>query len=152
MIEFEGRLTGAEEKRFYQKEKSFIRICALIGISMMLSTFVLVRLPGTLAYIPWGCAVALFLLTFLPYPKKEREKMIPRKISIVDDTMTVQTNRSVESRYVDDVKSVRDYGEYYDLIFPYGKVSYSFVCQKDLLVQGTLAEFEALFEGKIERM
>ena len=34
-------------------------------------------------------------------------------------------------------------------IFPYK--SQRFVCQKDLLVQGTIEEFEAVFEGKIVR-
>lgn len=153
MIEFKGRLTGASEKRFYKKAQSVVRICLLIGLSMMITTFTfLVQLPGTLAYIPWGSAFVLFLLTYLPYPKKEREKMIPRKISIVEDTMTVQTNSGMESRYVTDVKIVRDCGEFYELIFPYGKGSYSFICQKDLLVTGTLEEFEMLFDGKIERI
>ena len=40
---------------------------------------------------------------------------------------------------------------FYFIKFPFGKYSDKFICQKSLLTQGTLEEFEALFEGKIER-
>lgn len=52
---------------------------------------------------------------------------------------------------IKDVKNVYDHGEFYDLVFPFGKISGKFICQKNLLTEGTLAEFEALFDGKIVR-
>ena len=48
-----------------------------------------------------------------------------------------------------EVKRVYDYGECYYII--YTDMAQAIICQKDLLKQGTLEEFEALFEGKIKR-
>jgi len=50
---------------------------------------------------------------------------------------------------IDQVKRVRDDGKYYSII--YADISNAIICQKSLLVEGTLEEFEALFEGKIVR-
>ena len=41
--------------------------------------------------------------------------------------------------------------KYYKIFFIFPYKSQRFVCQKDLLVQGTIEEFEAVFEGKIVR-
>ena len=55
-------------------------------------------------------------------------------------------------RMLNSVKEILDYGEWYYFIFNYEDRDPYFVCQKDLLTQGTLEEFEALFEGKIVDM
>ena len=52
---------------------------------------------------------------------------------------------------ISDAKQLRDFGEFYEIVFPFGKVSDKFICQKNLLTQGTLEEFEKLFEGKTTR-
>ena len=49
------------------------------------------------------------------------------------------------------VKRVIDCGEWYYIIFKFGDIGNSWVCQKDLLIQGTIEDFEKLFEGKIIR-
>lgn len=49
---------------------------------------------------------------------------------------------------VSKVAKVIDMGGWYHIIFHYGQ-SY-FICQKNLIVKGTIKEFEKLFEGKIE--
>ncbi len=54
-----------------------------------------------------------------------------------------------ECRKISDVKRVRDYGEFYELVFPLSKMSEKFICQKNLLTKGTLEEFKRLFRGKI---
>lgn len=57
----------------------------------------------------------------------------------------------VRKKPLDKVKKVIDVGEWYYVVFKGGSKLSAFVCQKDLLKQGTLEEFEALFEGKITR-
>jgi len=47
------------------------------------------------------------------------------------------------------VKKVYDYGEFYFISFYFGKISCYFICQKSLLTQGTIEDFEKLFDGKI---
>ena len=56
-----------------------------------------------------------------------------------------------ESKPISDVSKVIDCGSYYDIRFPFGKLSDKFICQKDLLTKGSLEKFEELFEGKIRR-
>lgn len=53
------------------------------------------------------------------------------------------------SKDFDAVKAVVDYGDFYYLDL-FVKVS-SYVCQKDLLVEGTIEEFEALFADRLTR-
>lgn len=48
-----------------------------------------------------------------------------------------------------EVKKLVDYGKYYYIL--YGGVNRAIICQKDLLVEGTLEEFENIFAGKIVR-
>lgn len=71
---------------------------------------------------------------------------------IDNDIIISQSNALVEGRTLMDVKEVRDYGDFYYLVFPFGKYSYRFVCQKNLLTQGTLSDFETLFADRIKRM
>ena len=47
------------------------------------------------------------------------------------------------------IKKVLDYEDVYYVI--YSDMDNSIVCQKDLLIEGTIEEFEALFQGKIIR-
>ena len=50
------------------------------------------------------------------------------------------------------IKEVRDFGEYYVLIFRDSGNFSQIICQKDLLTKGTIEQFEELFDGKIMRM
>ncbi|MBQ5725745.1 MAG: hypothetical protein IIV80_06300, partial [Clostridia bacterium] len=52
---------------------------------------------------------------------------------------------------IDDVTMIVDMGEWYHISFGKMLGSGRFVCQKDLLVQGTIEDFEKLFEGKLIR-
>lgn len=49
------------------------------------------------------------------------------------------------------VKKVLDCGDWYYIIFKFGDITNSWTCQKDLIIEGTIEEFEKLFEGKIVR-
>ena len=49
------------------------------------------------------------------------------------------------------VKKVIDAGEWYYVIFRFGDIGNSWICQKNLLTQGTIEDFEKLFENKIVR-
>ncbi len=57
------------------------------------------------------------------------------------DTVTLEQN-------VRNVRWVLDFGEWYHIVFRSKFDQGRFVCQKDLLVKGTIEEFESLFEEK----
>lgn len=157
MIEFNGYLTGNSQKffcnqivKFQQKIMIFLYVLGLIILY-------------TVFYLLYGYIIeprvvlltlifpVLSLLTPKIQTKKEKEKITPQRVYIENDIIISQSNALVESRFLTDVKEVRDYGEFYYFVFPFGKYSYRFVCQKNLLSQGSLEEFESLFEGKIVR-
>ena len=50
----------------------------------------------------------------------------------------------------DDVSKIIEYENMYIIVFS-GLMGLGIIAQKDLLVEGTLEEFEKLFEGKIIR-
>ena len=62
----------------------------------------------------------------------------------------METEISTYSYVIKDVKRLVDYGEFYEIVFRFGK-GMNFVCQKNKLKIGTLEKFESYFEGKIVR-
>ena len=75
--------------------------------------------------------------------------MTPHRIYLENDTITCIAEKYVETKFWEDVKVVNDYGEFYELIFPFGNASDKFICQKSLLSNGKIEDFENLFGEKI---
>jgi len=154
MIEFNGYLTGEARKRF--EKKSF---CILFGF---LTFADIVSLPGYYfvgSIFKQPIAVPLFFIAILGAPivlfflrsEKEKKSELPRRIVINEDTVFVTTDKNSESKLINDIKKVIDNGTYYEMVFPFGKSSQKFICQKEFLIKGSLDEFELLFEDKIIR-
>ncbi len=154
MIEFNGRLTGTTEQEFWEIQK-------MTNMNMLLCVFLL-PLPAVCIlsvvfkmwtiFLFYGTFFLLWIIiTLIPRDKKEKNEMMPKRIYIEGEYITAITDKDGEVRKISDVKKVTDYGEFYLLTFPFGKVSSKFVCQKSLLIKGSLDEFESLFDGKIIR-
>lgn len=152
MIEFNGYISGAAEKRFWKKNIQIGQNIMLFGALFML--------PGTIAmaysmrmsiifYIHFGIVLAIPILARIPKSKKEKLSLLPRRIYIEDECIVCKKNIGEERKWIEDVKQVWEYDEFYELVFPVGKISPNFICQKNLLSQGTLEQFEALFDGRI---
>lgn len=153
-IEFRGYISGKAEKRFRMKSR-------IIGLQIILIT-ILLFCPGILIFgiktqtqiivkITIFASVAFLLMAFIPKSKKEWKSLTPKRIFIDEDCIVCVADKYTDTKYIDDVKKVYDRDEYYELVFPVGKISEKFICQKDLLSKGSIEEFEALFEEKIER-
>ena len=114
--------------------------------------FMLMRTFQTFSIFYGYCAVfAYAMIAVRIKTPKGRKEITPKRIYIADDNLICISDKQSESRSIGLVKTAYDYGEFYFLSFPMGKKSGNFVCQKDLLTQGTLEEFEKLFDGKIVR-
>lgn len=57
-----------------------------------------------------------------------------------------------DRKKIEQIKEVKEYSEYYFIIFKGLNIPPHFICQKDLLTQGSLEEFENLFAEKIKKM
>ena len=154
MIEFDGYIFGAAEKHFFARSRNLAQNVLLFAVLALLPA--VIRFAGKVG--SWGwiagyCSLFLLIPLLLRIPKSEKEKLtlIPRKIYVEDEYIVCIGEKYVESKLIADVAKVVDYGEFYELVFPFGKVSDKFICQKSLLTKGTLEEFEQLFDGKITR-
>ena len=74
---------------------------------------------------------------------------MPEKICIDGETISCDIGGQLESIFLEDIKEIHDYGDFYSFMFTNGQYTPHFVCQKDLLAKGTIEDFETLFEGKI---
>ena len=101
----------------------------------------------SIAVVAWS-----IYLHFASFDKNAQAKAIPLKITISDDNIIMSEGKEFqEARSIQDVVAVFDMGEWYHISFGKKLGLGRFVCQKDLLVQGTIEDFEKLFEGKIIR-
>lgn len=136
--------------------RSMLLICKthlFFGLVMVLPLiFMLMRTFQTFSIFYGYCAVfAYAMIAVRIKTPKGRKEITPKRIYVIDNNLICISDKQTESRGVELVKTAYDYGEFYFLSFPMGKKSGNFVCQKDLLTQGTLEEFEKLFDGKIVR-
>ena len=155
MIEFCGLLTGSAERYFHKKSRSLVLHISVGGMLVFLPTIVTISIKTELwmilfVYCTLLCALPLLLM--VPKDKEERISYTPKRIVVEDDTIVAIADKYAESRLISDAKVVRDHGEFYEIIFPFGKISDKFICQKDLLTKGTLETFEALFEDRLEKL
>jgi hypothetical protein len=93
-----------------------------------------------------ACACAVF---FSPQGKLTQEEYIPLRVVISEDgTITQYTQRSEHVSSVDEVKKVVDHGDWFVLVCPSptGFGRREIVCQKNLLILGSLDEFNNLFK------
>lgn len=156
MIEFTGYITGAAEKCFMRKSRkiglSFVAVAILFSLPATFYIGKVILRDNAFIYAMLGGLCILLLLCFIPKGKKEHFALLPKRIYADKTHIVCVADRYTDSKLISDVTKVIDHGEYYELCFPFGKVSEKFICQKNLLTSGSLKEFEALFEGKVIRM
>ena len=152
MIEFSGYITGVAQKRFLQRARALTERILISGVLTILPISLLIGaktgdyLLMRLNFIMIG---VVFLLVRIPKSKKEVKAITPKRIYTDGETIVCVADRYTEVKKVSDVKYVKDHGAFYELVFPFGKISEKFICQKDLLIKGTLEEFEGLFANKL---
>ena len=154
MFEFSGELTGSAYK-YFKKRMLKLEVGVLtfsFGTMFMLLLLISITTGYWPATIAWLTFYLLLLIILVAFPrKKEKSEVMPTKIFSDVEYIVSQSKKTEEYLLFEDVKKIVDYGEFYN-VFLNGKYSYAFICQKSLLTQGTLEEFEAHFEGKIERI
>ena len=98
--------------------------------------------------------IVVISLIAIPFRKKNLKFMWDYNILITEENITVVSlhqNGVKITKSLNQIKKVVDYGEYYYLFLFKWSADHGIVCQKDLILQGTIEEFEKLFEGKIIR-
>lgn len=79
---------------------------------------------------------------------KKRTQQLPLSICIDGETIKASFKYNTVTLDINKVKTVYDRGDFYEIV-PQNSFLFSvFVCQKDLLTEGNLEDFEALFDIK----
>ena len=150
MIVFEGQISGKCKEGVLRKGAKNSFIGGLI-------TSILFAIPTVVLALKIDLIILLFFLVIIPFPflaaippkEKYYPMIFPSKVTIDTKTgrMTTQSSQFYAESSIGEVVKVSDEGEWY-LIYVKSKEG-RFICQKDLLTNGTLDEFEKKFKDKL---
>lgn len=154
MIEFNGCLSGEAEKFFHKKSTQMAQKLILFAMLVIMPVPLFYSVIFKINFLTYFCVITCVLAPLaavIPRSKKEKHTMTPKRIYVDGDCITCIADKYVETKLVSDVTKVYDHGAFYELRFPFGKISEKFICQKDLLICGSLSDFESLFGDKLEK-
>ena len=148
MIKFEGSV--ADELKNYIKKKEYKRtaVIAVILFAVLSSIVITVSLLTDLIGLT-GLALTTAFLIFMLLPQKGIEKRLPTAITIDGEAISLKSESDDVSKELSQVKRVLNKEKWYEFEFCSPHKNIYFVCQKNLLVEGTLEEFEKLFQEKM---
>ena len=160
MIEFKGELSR-ECQTFIRKKEGIVQsvlfTIAFIILAYPLYLLIIPIFSSTLFVVLIYALIYLFtmVLCFVMPSRKEFLKNIPYKI-VIDESegliASISADNNIEMN-LDNVDIVYDMGTWYLLKFSPGpNYPPRFLCQKDLVVRGTIEDFEKLFAEKIVRI
>ena len=156
MIVFSGVVSDEiQAKTMKMRHQSFFRLYAI-------GSGVIIIINGILWFLFWresiqewiilsGALLAVVILLGLWNPRKKLPFRWEYHITIDEEKIVQECPlwpKPVE-KPIKKIKKVLDDEDCYYVI--YGDMNNSIVCQKDLLTEGSIEEFEALFQGKIIR-
>ena len=157
MIEFYGELS---EKCKIARMKKISKNNGFMSLIFTILGSIPVLIFGIINDV-WYYALALIVLfviitvvAFIP-SKRFLCMSFATRLVIENDiisTTAVGGKKSLKTKPISKIKKIVDMGEWYNIIFKFGDITNSWVCQKDLIKLGSLEEFEKLFEGIIIRV
>ena len=169
MIKFEGKVSDQSKQnmRSFQMTSSF-RYSLLVGMPFALIIIFSLYAVLTNTVFPnldFGLVLAVGLLLFLAFSvlpmqlyslENVKAKNCPKILKFSYETeydnefFYIDELNQEFYKYTNDVSKIIEYENMYIIVFS-GLMGLGIIAQKDLLVEGTLEEFENLFEGKIIR-
>jgi hypothetical protein len=160
LVEFKGEVSP-ENRRFLLRRVALHRsrtvFLALVPATTLMSLVLL-----DLGWVRWLCIAAAFvvldfvgaLLTYLlTQTPKEQKELFTNHICFYadrDQSVLIEGSRVKLDYYCEDFPQIVDKGKYYFIDIP-AREGWGVICQKNLMVQGTIEEFEALFGDKLVR-
>lgn len=150
MLEFSGKISNSCLKYILNRAKIFSFIASFIAAVVLIIPFIYLSIFDSTLYLIMVFILLLFpFLSFFAYGKHTHKLLVPKKIIIDSNTLETIGEKFHFVRNINDVKIVKDFGDWYHILFYFGSRCENFICQKNLLSQGTISEFEKLFKGKI---
>lgn len=158
MIEFKGEISKKTKKLIRRMDVLMLLLIpdvfiGFIGMPLALSLYFGIDYLINNFWVALVCLVVCNLLFGIGYFIIPITDIIPLRIQIAPTgTVTTQNNKKQYTHEMDDILYVEDLGEHYSIVVRgYLIEKGRTLCQKDLLTQGTLEEFEEIFKDKIRR-
>ena len=161
MIKFSGDLSE-DCKYYYLKnaQKGIFSIIIIVEIPFIIGVLALAKATDWSALIMIIPMIFLILCASFPPETKVYNKLnnklyyqdIHCEIEIIDEVIYASALNRNESNDFIDVKKVVDMGDWYKFYFYFPHKSNIFICEKKSLVEGTLEEFEELFQDRLVRL
>lgn len=157
MIEFKGEPSRVCKdylcKRFRIREWLMIKPITFCIFAVPFICFTVAFEESRLIFGLLAIFTSIFMLS-LPWTfeyKKSIDHSIPILLDIRGGKMEITSASAYKEINLYEVKRLVDFGEGYAFSFYFPNLNITVICQKDLLVEGAIEEFEKLFEGKIVR-
>lgn len=158
MIEFSGRLSEksiADMAKTMRIKDTLVCTIALIVTSLITWLLVAFKILEPISFLAIVVIALIFAITIVA-PFRSAVFRITKKITIDVDNILIEAPELRDSflpknKSVHKVKRVVDVGDCYYIIFGLSGINHFWICQKDLIVKGTLDEFEKIFEKRIVR-
>lgn len=163
MIEFKGQLSN-ECKKYLVKSSWQVGLFIVIAVCIPFTILsIVLSIVYDWVYLIMLMPIALFIyFASLKPGTKAYRNLFGKNGKLFDGDLlwqvTINGNKifatgiqRAETKYLSDVKKVVDMGDWYKIYFYFPHKSNIFICQKDLITQGTIEEFELLFQGKINK-
>ncbi len=162
MIEFMGEIDSSNYAVIYKNLNKTTRLvmfvtwvivcCPLFIIAVHLHNWGAWMCFGGFIILCTAMAVIFCIFPNIVIPKKDWRNNLPIRVTIEEDGIRRYGKNDIYAgREFDDVKKVIDWGNLYQFIFYFPHKDAMFFCQKNLIKEGTIEEFEKLFEGCIVR-
>lgn len=153
MIKFQGEISGECKKYILQRNTKTDRIATVIALSLfgVPITIGVCAINWKFIFLCLPVFVLIISLCSLPPSKKDLGLHIPTSVSIDPSTQDIISESDrfhIESAF-SLVTEIWDFGEWYDIRTEVD--AGAFICQKNLICEGSLEEFESLFADKIIR-
>ena len=156
MFLFEGSPSEKCRKYMADRNQRGFFIVACISSFIFIIPIVLLAIFNNWIYIVIALALLSFpIISVTPLGRTGSALLIPSEIVIdtQDDVpyITATGERFEVSREISQIKSIVDMGDWYVFIFFFPHRCEHFVCEKTLIRQGTIEEFEDYFAEEIVR-
>lgn len=163
MIEFKGKLSN-KCKEYVVKSSWQLGLFVVIAVCIpFIILLIVLSIIDDWVYLLMLLPIALLIFFFSLKPGTKAYRKLAGKngkiydgeltwhIIIKGDKISAEGTQRSEIKHLSNVKKVVDMGDWYKIYFYFPHKSDLFICQKDLIIQGTTEEFESLFSDKIIR-
>lgn len=152
MIEFFGEISGNCMKEALREERLIGFYSSLIVAIPQIIAAIILAILFNLVFLIWiaGMIIYIFLASRKITPKTY-SLILPSKVTFDNGLIIAESEKFSISRNFEHIKLIYDMGDWYKIKFYFPYHSTRFRCQKNLIMKGSIADFERMFSAKIIR-